>query len=158
MVDTTAKPLEARASQRTPRGDDAGRVGRRVAWGLYWALAVFVCGAGLYAIIPQVFWPDATVPQVQPTTDCAAVLTLLADELAGHGALRPPERHTRLREWDRQYLSFHDACSREPAYQALYRARYAVETQASRVDDDVAPLLDEVRAALSSPAFPGDRR
>lgn len=155
MVDTTGKPLEARPSDRTPKATDPGHVGRRVAWTIYWALAVYVCGAGLCSAIPQIFWPEASVPQVQPTTDCPTTLALLADELVGHGALRQPERHDRLRDWDRQFLSLHDACSGEPAYEALYRARYAVETQASRVDDDVAPLLDETRAALRSS---GDRR
>jgi hypothetical protein len=141
----------ARGPSRPDRpGLDPARIGRRAAWGVYWALAIFVCVAGLRSAIPQIFWPEAGVPQV--AGECGPALEGLAGELEALGAARPQAlRRERLAEWDRHYLALHDGCHGQPAYDALYRARYAVENHADRTDDDVAPLLDEARAALRSP-------
>lgn len=156
MVDTaTAGGTARRDAGRGPSdpgqpGLDPARIGRRAAWGVYWALTVFVCVAGLRSAIPQIFWPEASVPQV--VAECGPALEALAGDLEALGAVRPQAlRRERLSEWDRRYLALHDHCDGQPAYDALYRARYAVETHADRTDDDVAPLLDEVRAALRSP-------
>ncbi len=155
MVDTESGQEHAprgqgQPPQARPSGADLPRIGRRIAWGIYWFLAVYVCAAGLRSALPQVFWPHASVEQEHPSS-CEPVLESLADDLAEGALLRPePLRREHFAAWDHRLLALHDACGERPAYDALYRARYAVETHAQRNDDDAAPLLDEARAAVRS--------
>ncbi len=130
----------------SPRGVDPARVGRRVALAIYAVLAVWVMGSGLRSVIPQVFWPAAAVEQERgPCGPALESLTIALEEAA---ALRPlTVRQERFRAWDHRFLAVDRACTAEPAYDALYRARYAAETQAARNDDHLAPLLDEVRGS-----------
>lgn len=129
---------------------DAARVGRRVAFVIIGLLGVWVIGAGFRSVIPQVFWPAASVPQED--VPCGPALEALTAALEESAEVRPePVRRERLRAWDRRYFALDRACHTQPAYDALYRTRHAAETQAARHDDHLAPLLDEVRGS-------GDRR
>lgn len=132
--------------EERPRRVDAAVIGRRVALALYAVLAVWVMGSGLVSAIPQIFWPAASVEQ-RAVSDCAPEIEALVSSLEEITDLRPePLRRERFAAWDTRYLAIEDSCERDPAYTTLYRARYAAATAADRHDDELAPLLDEVRS------------
>ncbi len=131
--------------EERPRRVDAAVVGRRVALALYVVLAVWVMGSGLVSVVPQIFSPAA--PEQHAVSDCAPEIEALVTSLEEISAVRPePLRRERFAAWDTRYLAIATACERETAYGTLYRARYAAATAADRHDDELAPLLDEVRA------------
>ena len=148
MVDTVEGQAEGSPREGGPRRGgraDAAVIGRRVALALYVLLAVWVMGSGLVSVVPQIFWPAR--PAQHAVADCGPEIESLAVSLEEITALRPePLRRERFAAWDTRYLAIAEACEREPSYSTLYRARYAAATAADRHDDELAPLLDEVRA------------
>jgi hypothetical protein len=139
-------PTGADAGPRARRLDPAA-VGRRVALATYAVLAVWVMGSGLVSVVPQIFSPAAGPSESLDAAGCEAQLEALVQVLEEIVLVRPePLRRERLAAWDRRFLSIRASCEAAPAYLPLYRARYAAETSAARNDDQLAPLLDEVRA------------
>ncbi len=162
MVDTVqgqtgGKPAPAGAAtgRPAPRLDPA-IIGRRVALAIYALLAVWVMGSGLVSVVPQIFWPVASGPtEVLDASGCAAQIEALVTSLEEIVLVRPePLRRERLASWDERFLGIRSSCEAEPAYAPLYHARYAAETAAARNDDELAPLLDEVRARARASGDP----
>jgi hypothetical protein len=149
------KPAPAGAGSPARRLDPA-IVGRRVALAIYAVLAVWVMGSGLVSVVPQIFWPVATGPtEVLDASGCAAQIEALVTSLEEIVLVRPePLRRERLASWDERFLAIRSSCETEAAYAPLYRARYAAETSAARNDDELAPLLDEVRARARASGDP----
>lgn len=155
MVETAQGKTEGKpAAGRGARRLDPALVGRRVALALYAVLAVWVMGSGLVSVVPQIFWPHSGV--IRPTADCTLEIDALLTSLEDTVTVRPElARRERFAAWDERYLSLAGSCETRPGYAQLYRARYAAETAAARHDDQLAPLLDEVRARARAS---GDRR
>ena len=162
MVDTVQgqaggkpAPVGAEAGARR-RGVDPAIVGRRVALALYAVLAVWVMGSGLVSVVPQIFWPAPTGPtEVLEASGCGAQIEALVTSLEEIARVRPePLRRERFAAWDERFLAIRSSCETQAAYAPLYRARYAAQTSAARNDDELAPLLDEVRARARASGDP----
>ncbi|MBX7193215.1 MAG: hypothetical protein K1X94_14270 [Sandaracinaceae bacterium] len=159
MVETQGQsgaPEQDRARGPGRRVDPA-LVGRRVALAIYAVLAVWVMGSGLASVVPQIFWPEASGPEVaMHSSGCGAQIEALVTSLEEIALVRPESlRRERFAAWDESYLAIEASCESHPAYASLYHARYATQTAAERHDDELAPLLDEVRARARAS---GDRR
>ena len=127
----------------------------RVLLAFYVIALTYIVSAGLYSITRQVFWPEADVAQVT-SLSCDDSLGELFTRLEAHAHVREIEsaRLTWLAAWDAERLSLQVACGpstpHSPAYEALYRARYAIANQRNTAEVDAR--LREARDAI------GDRQ
>lgn len=128
-----------------------GQAITRVLLAIYFLALVYIVSAGLYSITRQVFWPEADVNQVA-SDDCDASLRVMFEQLEAraHSNESVSARLTWLADWDAERLSLHAACGpstqHSPAYEALYRARYAIANQRNTAEVDAR--LREVRDAI----------
>lgn len=123
----------------------------RVLLAFYVLALTYIVSAGLYSITRQVFWPEADVAQVT-SASCDDALGELFTRLETHAHVREAEaaRLAWLAAWDAERLSLHAACGpstqHSPAYEALYRARYAIANQRNTAEVDAR--LREARDAI----------
>lgn len=132
-------------------------MGRRIATGLYWAVAIYVIGAGFVSVIPQIFWPaDAYgTERTEPSFGCPDALRALHTDL-----LRGAADHARdlgrdpaapfLADWDQRYRALEPSCGDTSSYALLARLRYGVEEHLLRFDADLAPLAAETLRAIEA--------
>lgn len=150
------------SSEPTPRPPqrDPSRIGRRVATALYWVLTFYVVGAGLFSVVPQVFWPaEAYGVAAAEAPICPDEIASLRTDLLDLAAARtraPGEEPVRpfLEPWDERYRALEASCGADPSYALLARLRYRVEEHLLRYEADVAPLDEDTRRALEEGARP----
>lgn len=131
------------------------RLGRRLATALYWALTVYVVGAGALSIVPQVFWPGEALgtPPARPAVGCGRALDDLRADLLDGAADRVRSPTTDplrpwLEAWDRRYRALRGACGRLRSYELLARLRYGVEEHLLRFQAEAASLAIDTRRAI----------
>lgn len=117
----------------------------------YVVALTYIVSAGLYSITRQVFWPEADVAQVEsPSCDGSLGALLVRLEERAHARESESARLSWLASWDAERLSLHAACGpstqHSPAYEALYRARYAIANQRNTAEVDAR--LREARDAI----------
>lgn len=165
----TARPEadEGSAAGSRQKGAPRGRalaLGRGIASVVVLGGLLYLCGVGLYSVIPQVFWPEAGT--VDESVSCVAGLTDLRGELfAGAGdrvANAGGDRaslESWLHGWDRRHLALEARCAGEEhdAWELLGRTRQRLEGTLTRFDATEGVLAREMDHTLSR-AVPSDAR
>jgi hypothetical protein len=118
---------------------DPAKMGRRVATALYWALTVYVIGAGLVSVVPQTFWAPV----------CGESLRALhRDLLAGAAAeIRAPEADAGrdwLDRWDERYRALAGTCEGRSSYSLLGQLRERAAEDLRFQAEDAAVVLSAI--------------
>ncbi|UJR79808.1 Hypothetical protein I5071_18460 [Sandaracinus amylolyticus] len=123
-------------------------------------LVLYVIGAGVISVVPQIFWP-AEALGIAPDADahCPTELDALRTDLlseAGARVREPAAEPVRLflEPWDERYRALAASCGALPSYALLARLRYRVEEHLLRYEADVASLDEDTRRALDEDARP----
>ena len=141
-------------------------VGRSIALGVYWALALYMVAVGFYSVTPQVFWPRSTAADIAETPDnCREAIRGLFHELHRRAGTYVAKGGTWGRglsdqpwwpHWDARYLAAGPICEETDPdpYTNLGRLRHRVEIQLRQVDRRQARLSHEINEALDAPPLP----
>ncbi len=141
------------AEGKRPKRTDLGKVGRRAAAVVYGILALWISGAALWSVVPQIFWPGAGT-QIA-ADDCAGTLGELRGALLDAAGACVAETQPiaafrgSLASWDERYQSLRGACGAVPGYADLAALRYALAAEVERHAADVHPLAERARTALA---------
>jgi hypothetical protein len=132
---------------------DLAKVGRRAAAVVYGVLALWIGGAALWSVVPQIFWPGAGAQVAEH--DCPTALAGLRNDLlveAGACVSESAELPTfraALTTFDRRYQSLSGACGGAPGYGELLAFRYALATEIERYATEVRPLSERARTSIT---------
>ena len=144
------RPAEKR---ERPKRTNLGKVGRRAAAVVYAVLALWICGAAMRSVVPQIFWPGAAAQFEEH--DCATALGGLRNELVSAAGACVGETtdvaafQAAARGFDDRYHALSDACGDAPGYQELLALRYALATQIERYATEVRPLAERARTSIT---------
>jgi hypothetical protein len=112
---------------------DPVRAGRLAMTALFWVLTIYVIGAGLVSVVPQIFAGG----------DCEAEIRGLRRDLLSRAAAageEPPDRAGAwLDAWDGRYRALPGPCRDHPTYPALGRLRDGIERDLEALAQDPAP-------------------
>jgi hypothetical protein len=160
--DPPPRDREDRAEGRVKR---AGRLGRRIAIGIYLTAVAYMVVVGFNSVIRQVFFPPqpAAAQALAPLgpAACAAELETLRQALLDGASAHIIESGAEpaegwLSAWDQRFQLVTSRCpesSREgDATALLQRLRYRIETTLSRFDREEARLSVRVRELLRAEA------
>ena len=138
-----------------PETQKRGRLGRRLAIGIYTVALVYLVVVGFASVIPQVFWPEA---DGRAELDCDKGLRSLYEEVEStrlsylarerSDAL---ELRRSLRSWDKKMAALRQRCDLDTVRE-LERYRHRVELTLQRYMREEAPQADQVRRAVASPS------
>lgn len=138
-----------------PETQKRGRLGRRLAIGIYTVALVYLVVVGFASVIPQVFWPEA---DGETELDCNEGLRSLYDEVEStrlsylaRKQSDPLKLREDLRSWDEKMASLRKRCDLDTVRQ-LERYRHRVELTLQRYLREEAPQADKVRRAVASPS------
>ena len=146
------------AGQERGRGARAGRTGRRVALGLYWAFMLYIMVISFYSLIPQIFFPTATSQaQAQAPASCEEGLRDLTASLRAHasaivGGRDAESDATFFERWDDRHVAVAERCEGDARHRRVAVLRYCVETTLRRFHREDRRLFDEVARALGADA------
>ena len=136
-----------------PAKNQLGRLGRRLAIGIYSIALAYLVVVGFASVIPQVFWPDS---DDSFDLDCGDGLELLrheVDELRLQYVSKNETDPTALREalesWDLRLNALAKRCD-EDQVNLLNRYRHRVELNLQRYMREDAPLARKVTDTLGS--------
>lgn len=142
----------------------AGRIGRRVALGIYWLFMVYIAVVSFYSLIPQIFWP--TTPEtLEESARCDAELRVLVAQLREHAADIAADRvpndgaHTDaanganastdfFRRWDDRYVALASRCEGDARYDRVGTLRHRIDTTTRRFAREDGRLFHEVERSL----------
>jgi hypothetical protein len=125
---------------------------------------LYLCGVGLYSVIPQVFWPEAG--SVDESVSCEAGLTDLRGELFARAGERVASAggdqaslESWLDGWDRRHLALEARCAggEHDAWELLSQARQRLEGTLERFDATEGVLAREMDHTLTR-SVPTDAR
>jgi hypothetical protein len=150
-----SRGLEQRPTDQKerPKRTDLAKVGRRAAAVVYGALALWIGGAALWSVVPQIFWPAAGAQIAE--SDCPTALAGLRTELVRAAGACVGETEdigsfrAVLASFDHRIQSLSDACGHAPGYDDLLSFRYALGAEIERHSTEVRPLSERARASIS---------
>lgn len=148
----------------------AGRIGRRVALGIYWLFMVYVAVVSFYSLIPQIFWPTTT-ETLEESARCDGELRVLVAQLREHAAdvaadrVAPTEAPTDaarrdgapgdatsseqfFRRWDDRYVALASRCEGDARYDRVGTLRHRIDTTTRRFAREDGRLFHEVERSL----------
>lgn len=146
----------------------AGRIGRRVALGIYWLFMVYIAVVSFYSLVPQIFWPTTT-ETLEESARCDAELRVLVAQLREHAAdvaadrVAPtPDDTTRddtddgddtssepfFRRWDARYVALASRCEGDARYDRVGTLRHRIDTTTRRFAREDGRLFHEVERSL----------
>ncbi len=150
----------------------AGRIGRRVALGIYWLFMVYVAVVSFYSLIPQIFWPT-THETLEESARCDAELRVLVAQLREHAAdvaadrvpnasaADPADREAPrdgsdaanastdfFRRWDDRYVALASRCEGDARYDRVGTLRHRIDTTTRRFAREDGRLFHEVERSL----------
>jgi hypothetical protein len=140
------------AKEERPKRTDLGKVGRRAAAVVYAVLALWIGGAAMWSVVPQIFWPGAGAQFEEQ--DCSAALAGLRSEIIDAAGACVAETtdlaafRSALTGFDGRYHALSTACGDAPGYGELLAFRYALATQIERYATEVRPLSERARASI----------
>ena len=162
----TARPQadeDSAAGSRPPRSR-ALALGRGIASVVVLGFLLYLCGVGLYSVVPQVFWPEPGT--VDPSVTCVAGLTDLRGDLFAQAGERVASAggdqaslESWLHGWDRRHLALEARCAggEHDAWELLGRTRQRLEGTLERFDATEGVLAREMDHTLTRTA-PRDPR
>jgi len=137
----------------------AGKIGRRFAIGIYLVVLLYITTVAFGAVVPQVFWPEASQEAVaRAPQDCregmlALERTLLTRAAIHVGPNEPGAEREPLdafwRAWDDDYVALSSPCGGE-THASLGRLRYQLEITLRRFEREDARLAREVERRLAT--------
>jgi hypothetical protein len=140
-------------NETRPKRTDLGKVGRRAAAVVYGVLALWIGGAAMWSVVPQIFWPGADAQLDEH--DCPGALTELRSDLVGAAASCVGETtdvaafRASLARFDDRYHALSSACGTASGYGELLAFRYALEMEIERHATEVRPLSERARTAIT---------
>ena len=136
---------------------EKGRLGRRLAMGIYVVGLVYVIMVGFTSVIPQVFWPEQETDPSRLSDDCSTGLADLymevrrfAGELAAQPDAAPDIRAQRrfYKDWDKRLAAYATRCDPD-ACKALDRYRHKTELSLRRLQTEDRKLAEAVESSLA---------
>ena len=144
----------------------AGRIGRRVALGIYWLFMVYIAVVSFYSLVPQIFWP--TTPEtLEESARCDAELRVLVAQLREHAADVAADRVPNdgahedadaadaanastdfFRRWDDRYVALASRCEGDARYDRVGTLRHRIDTTTRRFAREDGRLFHEVERSL----------
>lgn len=146
-----AEPKTQEPAKSKPRS-----LGRRIATAIYWLLAFYIVGVGVYSIVPQVFYPPSVAPP--EGTTCSEGLRSLHGELmamAGDrvaaGSAHPASQARWMTDFDRRHAGLEARCTGQghDAWVLLGRLRQRVASTLGRYDAEEGALAREMDDTLA---------
>lgn len=136
-----------------PRKEQRGRLGRRLAIGIYSIALAYLVIVGFASVIPQVFWPEADDSFDLECGDAMQVLyreveQIRMEYLSSNTRDRADLRR-RLKPWDLRLNALRDRCDEEKVH-LLDKYRHRVELNLQRHMREDVPLADRVVEALGA--------
>lgn len=146
----------------------AGRIGRRVALGIYWLFMVYIAVVSFYSLVPQIFWPTTT-ETLEESARCDGELRVLVAQLREHAADVAADRvaptratdTTRddadgdasssdqfFRRWDARYVALASRCEGDARYDRVGTLRHRIDTTTRRFAREDGRLFHEVERSL----------
>jgi hypothetical protein len=140
----------------------AGRIGRRVALGIYWLFMVYVAVVSFYSLVPQIFWPTTT-ETLEETARCDVELRALVTQLREHAADVAADRVGQadvargdsgtssddfFRRWDDRYVALASRCEGDARYDRVGTLRHRIDTTTRRFAREDGRLFHEVERSL----------
>jgi hypothetical protein len=162
VTDAPDSPARERAEGRVKR---AGRLGRRIAIGVYLTAVTYMVVVGFNSVIRQVFFPPlpAAAQALRPLepAECATELDSLRRALIENASAHLASSGTEPAEpwltvWDHRYRVLTSRCPESgPTGEAtalLQRLRYRIETTLRRFDREEGRLSVRVHQLVSAEA------
>lgn len=152
MAESAEKSDEKPPTRRRAAILRAGRLGRRIALGVYWVGLLYMLVVGFATVLPRVFFPKSTTPD--PGGSCQDELSTLQNSLLAEGErsigrAEATDIQTYFDNWDATFIALYDRCSDAPAYAEVERLRYRYEATLRRFAREDRVLIDRAEAALS---------
>ncbi|MBX3248263.1 MAG: hypothetical protein KF901_13875 [Myxococcales bacterium] len=131
----------------------AGRIGRRVALGFYFAFLVYITVVAFWSVVPQIFWPASSAPA---DADCATGLRELTVDLRARAAGGVTANASALdfAAWDDRYHALAARCESDDRYHRVGVLRHRLDTTLRRFAREDARLFDEVERSLTAATSP----
>lgn len=147
----TAKKSDRPLTRRRAAILRAGRLGRRIALGVYWVGLIYMLVVGFATVLPRVFFPTSAVPD--PGGRCIDELSTLQTSMLAEdeqlGRADATEIQSFFDDWDATFVALYDRCGDAPAYVEVERLRYRYEATLRRFAREDRVLIDRAEAALS---------
>lgn len=152
MAETAKNSDEKPLTRRRAAILRAGRLGRRIALGVYWVGLLYMLVVGFATVLPRVFFPTSTVPD--PGGSCVDELSalqtsMLAEDEHSIGRAEVADIQSFFDNWDATFVALYDRCGDAPAYVEVERLRYRYEATLRRFAREDRVLIDRAEAALS---------
>ncbi|MFT5356567.1 MAG: hypothetical protein ACI9KE_003792 [Polyangiales bacterium] len=152
MAETANKSDEKPLTRRRAAILRAGRLGRRIALGVYWVGLLYVLVVGFATVLPRVFFPATTV--ADPGGACLDELSTLQSSMLAEGErsigrAEAADIQTFFDNWDATFVALYDRCSDVPAYVEVERLRYRYQATLRRFAREDRVLIDRAETALS---------
>jgi hypothetical protein len=132
-----------------------GRLGRRLAIGIYTVGLVYLVVVGFASVIPQVFWPkddgDTTTPCDQALRSAHQQIEEIRNAYLSGRKSDLKELQEGLKPWDERMASLRKRCDIE-TIQLLERYRHRVELNLRRYLREERGLANEVEQAVAPSA------
>jgi hypothetical protein len=145
----------------------AGRIGRRVALGIYWLFMVYIAVVSFYSLVPQIFWPTTT-ETLEESARCDGELRVLVAQLREHAADVAADRVPNdgahddaadaasatnastdfFRRWDDRYVALASRCEGDARYDRVGTLRHRIDTTTRRFAREDGRLFHEVERSL----------
>jgi hypothetical protein len=136
-----------------PEEKQRGRLGRRLAVGIYSVVLAYLVVVGFASVIPQVFWPES---DESFDLECADGLELLRHEIdelrlayLSTNETDPSALREALKSWDLRLNALAKRCDEDQVH-LLNRYRYRVELNLQRYMREDAPLAERVSETLDA--------
>lgn len=152
MAETAKKSEEKPLTRRRAAILRAGRLGRRIALGVYWVGLIYMLVVGFATVLPSVFFPTSTASD--PGGSCRDELSTLQTSMLAEGErtigrAEAADIQSFFDNWDATFVALYDRCSEAPAYVEVERLRYRYEATLRRFAREDRVLIDRAETALS---------
>lgn len=153
MAETANKSDEKPLTRRRAAILRAGRLGRRIALGVYWVGLIYMLVVGFATVLPRVFFPTSPVPD--PGGACLDELSTLQTSMLAEGEqsiigrAEATDIQSFFDNWDATFVALYDRCGDAPAYVEVERLRYRYEATLRRFAREDRVLIDRAETALS---------